>query len=297
VRRDRARAEPDERVLDDALCDQLRRDILDGVDRNREADADVAAAAVRRLDLGIDANDPAARVQQRAARVAMVQRGIRLDHIVDRSAVRSEDAPLERTHDAGRDRAVLAERISDGDDGVADPHRIRVAEIERCQRARLRLHLQDGDIGGRIATYDLRRQALIVRKAHLHALRALNDVVVRDDVPGLVDHEAGAQRLLRLRRRAAESEGVEEGIRLYRDAPRRRDLYDAGSSACIDVVDRERLRGAGERRAAGRPSRRSVNHLTHRCRRSAEAAGCGDDADRDRGSGRTGAYERRPMQS
>jgi len=57
------------------------------------------------------------------------------------------------------------------------------------------------------------------------------------------------------------------------------------------------LEGAGDRRAAARPSRRSVNHLTHRCRRSAEAAGCGDDADRDRGSGRTGAYERRPMQS
>ena len=145
---------------------------------------------------------------------------------------------------------------------------IRVPELERRQRARLRLHLQDGDIGGRIAADDLRSEALVVRKAHLDALRALNDVVVRDDVAGLVDHEAGAERLLRLGRRAAEAERVEEGIRLYRDAPRRRDLHDAGRGACVDVVNREGLRCVGKRRDAGRPSRRSIDHLANGCRRA-----------------------------
>src|SRR5207249_7462684 len=47
---------------------------------------------------------------------------------------------------------------------------------------------------------ELRLEALVVRKADLDRARAVNDVVVRDDVTGLVDDEAGAERALRLRR-------------------------------------------------------------------------------------------------
>ena len=51
-----------ERVLDAAVLDQLRGDVLDGVDLDRESDADVAVASARRLDLRVDADDAAARV-------------------------------------------------------------------------------------------------------------------------------------------------------------------------------------------------------------------------------------------
>ena len=44
----------------------------------------------------------ALRVQQRAARVAVVERGVGLDDVVDRVAVRRRDRALERAHDARR---------------------------------------------------------------------------------------------------------------------------------------------------------------------------------------------------
>ena len=190
---DRARVDPDERMLDDALRDQLRRDVLHGVDRDGEADPDVAVAAARCLDLRVDADHLSARVEEWAARVAVIERGVGLDHVVDRRAVRRDDAALPRADDAGRDRAVLTERIPDRDDGVADPYAVRVSKLERRERARLHAHLQDGDIGRRIAPDNARRKLLVVREAHVNLLRALDDVVVRDDVAGLVDDEAGSR--------------------------------------------------------------------------------------------------------
>ena len=53
-----------------------------------------------------------------------------------------------------------------------------------------------------------RLMLVVVRELTLIGLRALDDVVVRDDVAGLVDDEARAERLLGLRRRA---EGVANG--------------------------------------------------------------------------------------
>src|SRR5205085_6609914 len=65
------------RVPRAAVAAQLPERALDGVDGDREADA--AALAARRLDLRVDAEDATAGVEQRAARVAVVDRGVGLD--------------------------------------------------------------------------------------------------------------------------------------------------------------------------------------------------------------------------
>src|ERR1700690_37102 len=134
---DRASVDAEERMLHDPLRDQLRRDALDGVDRDGEADADVAVAAARGLDLRVDADHLAAAVEERAAGVAVVEGGVRLDDVVDRRAVRRHDLPLERADDARRDRPVLAERVADRHDRIADLDEIGVAEPERRERARV----------------------------------------------------------------------------------------------------------------------------------------------------------------
>jgi hypothetical protein len=64
-------------------------------------------------------------------------------------------------------------------------------------------------------------------------------VEVRDDVARLVNHEAGAERLLSLLR---ESEGVEEGVGLDRPDAGRRDLDDTRRAPAVDVVDAQPLR-------------------------------------------------------
>ena len=224
--------------------DDLRRDRLDGVDRHREPDADVAArAGVAGRDLRVDADHVAARVEQRAAGVALVQGGVGLDHVVDRVAVRRADDALERAHDPGRDGAVVAERVADRDHRVADADGVGVAERQRRQRPRVRVDLQHRDVGRGVGADDLRLHALVVREADVDRARVLDDVVVRDDVAGLVDHEAGAERLGALLGRKGEPEERVDTRR--RDDLRRGHLDDPRCGVPVDRVHRERSRLGG----------------------------------------------------
>ena len=180
--------------------DELGDDLLDGVGRDGEADADVAGRALRRCDLRVDADHLGAVVQQRAARVAAVDRRVGLDHVIDGIAVRRGDrALLDSADDPGSRRAREPERVADRDDGVSDTHDARVPEHERRQAARARLDPEHGDVGGRIATDEGGAQGVLIGEADLDLVGALDHVVVRDDVAGLVDHEARAERLLRRR--------------------------------------------------------------------------------------------------
>ena len=60
---------------------QLRNQLAHAVDRDGEADADVALLAGVGEDRGVDADHLAARVEQRAARVAGIDRGVGLQHV------------------------------------------------------------------------------------------------------------------------------------------------------------------------------------------------------------------------
>src|SRR5262249_53821408 len=67
-------------------------------------------------------------------------------------------------------------------------------------------------------------------------LRPGDDVVVRDDVAGLVHNKARAERLLRLHCR---TEGVEEWILRRHHLRSRRDLDDTGRGLTVDLADRQ----------------------------------------------------------
>ena len=102
---------------------------------------------------------------------------------------------LDGADDADGGGAAEGERVADRDHGVADLDEIGVAERERAERAGVRLDLEDGDVGGRVGADHGRVQLLVAGEAHLDAPGARDDPVARDDVPGLVDHEAGAEAL------------------------------------------------------------------------------------------------------
>src|SRR6185295_2721227 len=91
--------------------------------RNREADAD--AAAGRREDRRVHADDPAADIEGRTAGISAVDWSVDLD--VVRIRTTSDIAP-QRGDDAGRDRAAEAERIADRDDPIAHSEMAFVAE-------------------------------------------------------------------------------------------------------------------------------------------------------------------------
>src|SRR6186997_2369141 len=106
--------------------DQLGRDRLDGVGGDREADTLVAAGVA--LDLSVDADDLALSVEERTARVAVVDRGVGLDRVVDRKVVRRGHLTVQCADDSGSNRSLEPERAADGDDLVPDSEVARVAE-------------------------------------------------------------------------------------------------------------------------------------------------------------------------
>jgi hypothetical protein len=99
------------RVLDAAGAQDLSDDILDRVRRHCESDADVAGADAAGLDLGVDTDDLASGVEQRASRVALVDRRVGLDDVVDRELVGSGELPLQRADDPGSRSAVEPEGL------------------------------------------------------------------------------------------------------------------------------------------------------------------------------------------
>ena len=98
------------------MFDDLALDRLGHVDGYRETDTDVAAA--RRQDGGVDADQFAAQVHQRATGVAGVYRRIGLYEVL--VTLDAQSATSERADDARRDSLTKAEWIADGDDEVAD---------------------------------------------------------------------------------------------------------------------------------------------------------------------------------
>ena len=82
---------------------------------NGEADAD--AAARRRVDRGVDADDIAFEIEGGTAGIAAVDRGVDLQEVVIGAGA---DVAAARRDDAGRHRAAEAEGIADRHDPVAD---------------------------------------------------------------------------------------------------------------------------------------------------------------------------------
>ena len=125
----------------------LSMQLLDGaadlVDRDREADADVAALAAEApaadgRDRGVDPDDLAVEVDQRAAGVAGVDGGVGLDRVDVGAVARTALAagghrPVLGADDAARHRAGQAERRADRDDRVADDDAVGVAERQGRQ--------------------------------------------------------------------------------------------------------------------------------------------------------------------
>ena len=105
--------------------------ILRRVARDRKADA------LRAHDHGgVDADHLAARGHERPARIAGIERGIGLDHVLDQAAgFRAQRTP-ERGNHAGGDRRFKAERIADRDHKLAALERLGIAELRGRQIAR-----------------------------------------------------------------------------------------------------------------------------------------------------------------
>ena len=151
------------------------------IGRDREADADVAAA--RREDRRVDADHLAVEIEARAAGIAAIDRRVDLQEIVVGSG---PDVARAGRDDARGDRAAEPERIADGDDPVADPDRVAVGEGHRG-KGLVDLDLEQRQIGLGVAPDQLGVVALVVVEHHLDLVGFGDHVVVGD-------HEAARDR-------------------------------------------------------------------------------------------------------
>ena len=190
---ERIGGDADEAARDGAGLDQAVHDAAREIDRDGEADADVAVRSGE--DGGVDADEPAAGVDERAAGVARVDGGVGLDEIlVAGDLVEDADAPAGGGDDAHGDGLADAERVADGEDHVAHAELVAVGQGDGGQV--LGLDLDDGDVGLRIGADDLGGELAVVVEQHLQLVRPLDDVVVGDDVAVGGDDDAGAEALL-----------------------------------------------------------------------------------------------------
>ncbi len=187
-------------AVDVAVLAQLADHVRHGARRDREADAD--AAAVGRIDHGVDADHAPALVEDRAAGVALVDRRVDLQVVVVGARL---DVATARRDDAGGGGAAEAEGIADRDDPVADAGAVGVAERDRRQRL-LRLDLEQGEVGLGVATGELGLEAGAVMERDHDLVGLVDHVVVGDDVTLRVDHEARTGRV-HLARRAFAAAG------------------------------------------------------------------------------------------
>ena len=115
-----------------------------------------------------------------------MNRLLRLTGSAERATLRADDALRHG------EREILAERIADREHPFADARRVAVAERRGGEAGRV--DLDHGDVGVRIAADDLGLELAPVEQAHAHFARAVDDVVVREDVSVRRDDEARAGR-------------------------------------------------------------------------------------------------------
>ncbi len=157
------------------------------VDRHRERDAVVGAGQGR--DLGVDADDFAAHVDQGAARVARVDRDVALDQ----RQVLAGVARLGRD-DAGRDRVFEVERRADRDHPFADADLAGIADAQAGQVARV--DLQQGDVAALVGAQHLGLEFAPVGERDDDLVRALDHVGIGQHVAVVRDDETGADAAL-----------------------------------------------------------------------------------------------------
>ena len=126
-----------------------------GVDGQRKTHALISAALGG--DRGVDADDFAVDVQQRAAAVAGIDRGVCLNEALE--LLRALDVAAGRAHDSRRHCRFEAERGADRDRPVAHLDGVRIADARGSKR-RSCVDLDHGEIGfrgrSRSASRDIR---------------------------------------------------------------------------------------------------------------------------------------------
>jgi len=231
------------------LLNQVGHHQLDDVDRDGKAHAAVAGAGAAGFNLRIHANHVAVQVQQRTARVAGVDGGVRLDGLRDGKAGQGRDGAPQRADDAARQRAIQPVGVADCHHRLPHRQAVGIAQHQRLHALRQRIHLHHCQVAVQVHPNHRAGEDGVIGENHIHCIGALHHVGIGDDMPVAVNHKPGTQPL-------ADELPAEVGV--HRQVHHRR--VDAGIhvyQVCLGIItDEDGLRfrllgGNGEQRGIG----------------------------------------------
>src|SRR5262249_41801486 len=139
----------------------------------------------------VNADDLTLVVQKGASGVAVINRGVGLDNVIDNSTVLGLDRTSERTDDARRHRAIQTKWIADGKYLLPDLKTLRCTHGNRCQTAARYINLNDGEVIVSIDPHNFRLMFRLVGQGYFKQFCVSYDVIVSDDVTLRVDDSAG----------------------------------------------------------------------------------------------------------
>src|SRR5208283_3444237 len=168
-------------------ADQLVVNLSDRVRRHGEANARIGTGLGQ--NGGVDSDDFAGHVDERAAGIAGVDGGIGLNEGLELAL--GNDVAAFGGDDAGGDGFLQAERTADSQHPIANLHAIGVAEFGGGQGV-IHLNLNDGEIGFLIHADDFGVVAggtgRFILQLHANAIGLFDHVTVRHDVALGVDN-------------------------------------------------------------------------------------------------------------
>ena len=159
-----------------AVLDQVGHHLAG--DRRRGGEADALPVAVRGQNGGVDADQVATGVDQRAAGVAAVDGRVGLDEILEGGDAQMGAAG--GADDAHGHGLAHAQRVADGQHHVADAHRLRAVQFDLRQV--FQGDLQQRQIGFRVGAHHPRRGVPAVAQGH-------------QDLIGVADHMVAGQHI------------------------------------------------------------------------------------------------------
>ena len=126
-------------------------------------------AARAREDRGVDADEPAAEIDQRAAGIAGIDGGVGLDE--ELIVADADLCARDRRDDAVRHGLADAERIADREHQVADLQLVGIAEVEHREALVGALEAQHGEIAALVLEHDLGLELALVGERDLDLAR------------------------------------------------------------------------------------------------------------------------------
>ena len=198
-----------------AVLDQLVHYVHRHVGGDGEADAHIAAGGGE--NGGVDADQLAVEIDQRAAGVARVNGGVGLNEVL--VALDAQAGAAQRRHDAGGHRLPEAEGVADGDHeitdleagGIGDADLRQVLGAFQFQHRQVHFLVQAHQFRGQLTAVDQGHFDVVGVARHMGVGEHVALVGV-DDHAGAGGHRAAAGRLIRHVEKAAEERVLHQRV-------------------------------------------------------------------------------------